>query len=92
MNHKTGTLFAAILGSGIVSLDSSVVTVALPRIGQELPTRIFGVLEGQSYIYNGYSLTRHSALRAHDLARIFAASNAASETSCIFLTMASRRW
>jgi len=57
VNRRTGTLVAAILGSGIVSLDSSVVTVALPRIGQELPTRIFGVLEGQSYIYNGYSLT-----------------------------------
>ncbi len=57
MNHKTGTLVAAILGSGIVSLDASVVTVALPRIGQELPTGIFGVLEAQSYIYNGYSLT-----------------------------------
>jgi EmrB/QacA subfamily drug resistance transporter len=56
MNARTGTLAAAILGSGIVSLDSSVVTVALPRIGQELPTRFFGVLEGQSYIYNGYSL------------------------------------
>jgi EmrB/QacA subfamily drug resistance transporter len=62
VNHKTGTLIAAILGSGIVSLDSSVVTVALPRIGQEVPTKIFGVLEGQSYIYNGYSLTLSALL------------------------------
>ncbi len=57
MNQKTGTLFAAILGSAIVSLDSSVVTVALPRIGHELPTKFFGILEAQSYIYTGYSLT-----------------------------------
>ena len=62
MNYKSGTLAAAILGSGIVSLDSSVVTVALPRIGQELPTRIFGVLEAQSYVYNGYSLTLSALL------------------------------
>ena len=62
MNHRTGTLIAAILGSGIVSLDSSVVTVALPRIGQELPSRIFGVLEGQSYVYNGYSLALSALL------------------------------
>src|SRR5437016_4171003 len=62
MTRKTGTLIAAILGSGIVSLDSSVVTVALPRMGQELPTRLFGVLEGQSYVYNGYSLALCSLL------------------------------
>src|SRR5258707_9784301 len=51
------TLIAAILGSGIVFLDSTVVNVALPRMGRELPSGIFGVLEGQSYIYNGYLLT-----------------------------------
>src|SRR5258708_16492714 len=51
------TLIAAILGSGIVFLDSTVVNVALPRIGRELPTTLFGVLEGQSYVYNGYLLT-----------------------------------
>ena len=62
MNQKTGTLFAAILGSSIVFLDSSVVTVALPRIGHELPTRFFGVLEAQSYIYTGYSLTMSALL------------------------------
>lgn len=32
------TLIAAVLGSGIVFLDSTVVNVALPRIGRELPT------------------------------------------------------
>lgn len=62
MNSKTGTLVAAILGSAITSLDSSVVTVALPRIGQELPTRLFGVLEAQSYVYNGYALTMSALL------------------------------
>lgn len=44
------------LGSGIVFLDGSVVSVALPRMGQELPASFFGVLEGQSYVYNGYLL------------------------------------
>ena len=51
------TLIAAILGSGIVFLDSTIVNVALPKIGRELPSTLFGVLEGQSYIYNGYLLT-----------------------------------
>jgi len=51
------TLIAAILGSGIVFLDSTVVNVALPKIGRELPSSLFGVLEGQSYVYNGYFLT-----------------------------------
>ena len=56
------TLTAAVLGSGIVFLDSTVVNVALPRIGRELPTTIFGVLEGQSYVYNGYLLTLSALL------------------------------
>src|SRR5437899_3147339 len=56
------TLIAAILGSGIVFLDSTVVNVALPRIGRELPTSLFGVLEGQSYVYTGYLLTLSALL------------------------------
>lgn len=56
------TLFAAILASGIVFLDSTVVNVALPRIGRELPSSIFGVLEGQSYVYNAYLLTLSALL------------------------------
>jgi EmrB/QacA subfamily drug resistance transporter len=55
--QKRWTLTAVILGSGIVFLDSTVVNLALPKIGQELKSNIFGVLEGQSYIYNGYLLT-----------------------------------
>ena len=56
------TLIAAILGSGIVFLDLTVVNVALPKIGQELPSTSFGVLEGQSYVYNGYLLTLSALL------------------------------
>jgi EmrB/QacA subfamily drug resistance transporter len=47
------TLIAAILGSGIVFLDGTIVNLALPRIG-ELPTSFLGVLEGQAYIVSGY--------------------------------------
>src|SRR5206468_2921421 len=56
------TLFAAILASGIVFLDSTMVNVALPRIGRELPSSVFGVLEGQSYVYNAYLLTLSALL------------------------------
>jgi EmrB/QacA subfamily drug resistance transporter len=48
------TLIAAILGSGIVFLDSTVVNLALKRIGEELPATAIGVLEGQAYINSGY--------------------------------------
>lgn len=47
------TLLAAIIGSGIVFLDGTVVTLALPKIG-ELPTTVLGVLEGQNYVVSGY--------------------------------------
>ena len=57
MTTKRWILVAAVLGSGIVFLDSTVVNVALPKIGHDLPSGLFGVLEGQSYIYNGYLLT-----------------------------------
>ena len=56
------TLVAAVLGSGIVFLDSSVVNVALPQIGRQLPVHLFGVLEGQTYVYNGYLLTLSALL------------------------------
>src|SRR2546426_7830250 len=55
-------LVAAVLGSGIVFLDSTVVNVALPRIGRDLPRLWFGVLEGQSYVYNAYLLTLSALL------------------------------
>ena len=56
MSYKRWVLVAAVLGSGIVFLDSTVVNVALPRIGRDLPRSFFGVLEGQSYVYNAYLL------------------------------------
>ena len=48
------TLLAAILGSGIVFLDGTIVNIALKRIGQELPTSFLGVFEGQAYVQSGY--------------------------------------
>ena len=53
---KTWTLVAAVLGSSVVFLDSSVLTVALQAIGRE-PRLYVDVLEGQNYIYYGYLLT-----------------------------------
>ena len=62
MNRRTGTLVAAILGSGIVFLDSTVVNVALQRIGQDLPSGNLGALEGESYVYNAYLLSLSALL------------------------------
>jgi EmrB/QacA subfamily drug resistance transporter len=53
-NSQRWTLVAAIIGSGIVFLDGTIVNIALPRIGQTIPSTIFGVLEGQAYIVSGY--------------------------------------
>ena len=62
MTTKRWILVAAVLGSGIVFLDSTVVNVALPRIGRDLPRAFLGVLEGQSYVYNAYLLTLSALL------------------------------
>lgn len=62
MTYKRWILAAAVLGSGIVFLDSTVVNVALPRIGHDLPRLFLGVLEGQSYVYNAYLLTLSALL------------------------------
>ncbi len=61
-DRRRWILVAAVLGSGIVFLDSTVVNVALPRIGRDLPRIWFGVLEGQSYVYNAYLLTLSALL------------------------------
>ena len=53
-SRQRWTLFAAVVGSGIVFLDSTIVNVALPRIGRELPSSVVGVLEGQTYVVSGY--------------------------------------
>src|SRR5437660_7598412 len=62
LSTKRWILAAAVLGSGIVFLDSTVVNVALPRIGRDLPRTFLGVLEGQSYVYNAYLLTLSALL------------------------------
>ena len=56
------TLVAVILGSGTVFLDTSVVNLALPRIGEELSSDLFGTLEAQSYVANGYFVTLSALL------------------------------
>jgi EmrB/QacA subfamily drug resistance transporter len=48
------TLVATVIGSGAVFLDGTIVNVALPRIGRELPATLVGVLEGQAYVVSGY--------------------------------------
>ena len=60
--QKRWTMVAVVLGSGIVFLDTSVVNLALPRIGQDLPSTMFGTLEAQSYVANGYFLTLSALL------------------------------
>ncbi|GAB3855692.1 hypothetical protein GCM10029963_50860 [Micromonospora andamanensis] len=48
-----GTLAAAVLASGMVFLDSTVVNVALPRLGAELDASVSGL----QWTINGYLLT-----------------------------------
>lgn len=55
-------LLAAVLGSGIVFLDSTVVNVALPQIGRQLPATFLEELEGQAYVYYGYLLSLSALL------------------------------
>jgi EmrB/QacA subfamily drug resistance transporter len=54
---QRATLAAAILGSAIVFLDGTIVNIALPRIGADLPATIVGTLEGQIYVVSGYLAT-----------------------------------
>src|SRR5688572_25494037 len=61
MSSKTWTLIAAVLGSGVVFLDSAVLPVALPAIGRE-PRLFVDVLEGQNYIQYGYLLSLSALL------------------------------
>jgi EmrB/QacA subfamily drug resistance transporter len=62
MGRARWTLGAAVLGSSIVFLDSTVVNVALPAMGRDLSSTLFGPLEAQSYVYYGYLLTMSSLL------------------------------
>ena len=47
-------LTAVVLGSGVVFLDSTVITVALQTIGTDLPATTLGRLEGLTYVTSGY--------------------------------------
>jgi EmrB/QacA subfamily drug resistance transporter len=53
-NRQRWTLVATVIGSGAVFLDGTIVNIALPRIGRELPATIVAVLEGQAYVVSGY--------------------------------------
>ena len=53
-SRQRWTLIATVIGSGAVFLDGTIVNVALPQIGRELPALFIGVLEGQTYIVSGY--------------------------------------
>src|ERR1700687_2747155 len=61
-DRRRWILVAAVLGSGVVFPASPGVTVPPPRIGRALPRLWFGILEGQSYVYNAYLLTLSSLL------------------------------
>lgn len=60
--HARWILTAVILASGIVFLDSTIVNVALPRIGQELQASVLGTLEAQAYVTSGYLATLSASL------------------------------
>jgi EmrB/QacA subfamily drug resistance transporter len=51
-----------VMASATVFLDSTIVNVALPRIGRDLPHSIVGILEGQTYVYTGYLLSLSTLL------------------------------
>ena len=60
--QKRWTMVAVVLGSAVVFLDTSVVNLALPRIGEELSSGRLGVLEAQSYVAYGYFVTLSALL------------------------------
>src|SRR5437867_13096835 len=60
--RKRWTLVAAVLGSGIVFLDSTVVNVALPRIGEDLQSHLLGKFAAENFVYYGYLLSLSALL------------------------------
>lgn len=60
--RKRWTMVAVVLGSAVVFLDTSVVNLALPRIGEELSSSRLGVLEAQAYVASGYFVTLSALL------------------------------
>jgi EmrB/QacA subfamily drug resistance transporter len=61
MSSKNWTLVAAVLGSAVVFLDSSVLPVALALIGRE-PRLFLDVFEALNYVHYGYLLTLSALL------------------------------
>jgi EmrB/QacA subfamily drug resistance transporter len=61
MSHRHWTLLAAVLGSGVVFLDATILPVALPAIGRE-PRLFVDVLEGQNYVHYSYLLSLSALL------------------------------
>lgn len=59
---QRSSLLAAIVATSVVFLDATVVNVALPAIGHDLPSSFLGVLEGQTYVYNAYLLSLSALL------------------------------
>jgi EmrB/QacA subfamily drug resistance transporter len=55
-------MVAVILGSGIVFLDSTVVNVALPRIGEELQSGLLSKFAAENFVYYGYLLSLSALL------------------------------
>jgi EmrB/QacA subfamily drug resistance transporter len=60
--QKRWTLVAVVLGSGIVFLDSTVVNVALPRIGEELQSSLLDTFAAENFVYYGYLLSLSALL------------------------------
>src|SRR6266487_5381314 len=56
------TLVAVVLGSGIVFLDSTVVNVALPKIGDDLQSSLLGKFAAENFVYYGYLLSLSALL------------------------------
>src|SRR5512142_197606 len=52
--HPRWTLGAVVIGSAVVFLDGTVVSVALETIGRDLPATVLGRLEGLTYVTSGY--------------------------------------
>jgi EmrB/QacA subfamily drug resistance transporter len=60
--QKRWTMVAVVLGSGIVFLDSTVVNVALPKIGEELQSSLLGKFAAENFVYYGYLLSLSALL------------------------------
>jgi len=55
-------MVAVVLGSGIVFLDSTVVNVALPKIGDDLQSSLLGKFAAENFVYYSYLLSLSALL------------------------------